>query len=398
MAGENLQNLRVALVHDWLTGLRGGERVLDCLARAFPQAHLFTLLKTTDLTPAIDRLPLTCSPAQRLPFLKRYYRHYLPLYPWAVSRLDLSGYELVISTSHCVAKGVFPGPGALHLSYVFTPMRYVWDMYPVYFGRRSLVVRSLMGLIAPRLRAWDRRSCDRIGALSCISHHVADRIRRCWGREAEVIHPPLELDRFTVGPPGDFYLVLSALAPYKGIELAVEAANRARFRLVVAGEGQEAENLKALAGETVTFLGRVDDARAAELYRQCRAFIFPGEEDFGITPLEAMASGKAVIALDQGGIQETVIPLNPGPGRRGASSPAQAAPTGVFFSEPGPEALIRAVETFEAHLERFDQAALRARAAGFDRKIFLDRFLGFAARAWEAHRSGGSLRDRSVPR
>jgi len=391
LESEPLKELRVALVHDWLTGLRGGERVLDCLAQAFPQAHLFTLLKTADLTPAIDRLPLTCSPAQRLPFLKRYYRHYLPLYPWAVSRLDLTGFDLVISTSHCVAKGAVPGPGALHLSYVFTPMRYIWDLYPVYFGRRSLAVRALMGLIAPRLRAWDKRTCGRIGALSCISGHVADRIRRCWGREAEVIHPPLELDRFRIGPPGEFYLILSALAPYKGIELAVKAANRARFRLVVAGEGQEAERLRSLAGETVTFLGRVDEARAAELYRQCRAFIFPGEEDFGITPLEAMASGKAVIALGRGGILETVTPLNPGPEQGRTPSPPGDRPSGVFFHEPTPEALIRAVELFEANLESFDQEDLRAGAARFDRKVFLDRFLSFVARAWEAHSSGPDI-------
>ena len=194
-----------------------------------------------------------------------------------------------------------------------------------------------------------------------------------------------------IGPPGDFYLVLSALAPYKGIELAVEAANRARFRLVVAGDGQEAERLKSLAGETVTFLGRVDDAKAVRLYSQCRAFIFPGEEDFGITPLEAMASGKAVIALGRGGVRETVTPLNPGPDQNRAPGPPPDRPSGVFFHEPTPKALIRAVESFEANLERFDQETLRARAARFDRKIFLDRFLSFAARSWEAHRSGGRL-------
>ena len=325
MGPDRLGGLKVALVHDWLTGMRGGERVLDCLAQALPKAHLFTLLKTSRLSPAIERLPLTCSPAQRLPGLKRLYRHYLPLYPWAVGRLDLSGYDLVISTSHCVAKGARPASGALHLSYVFTPMRYIWDLYPVYFGHRGPLTRAVMGGIAPLLRSWDVRTCDRVGVFSCISHHVARRIKRHWGVGAEVIHPPVELGRFRTGPPGDYYLMVSALAPYKGVELAVRAANQAGFRLKIAGDGQERERLAGLAGPTVEFLGRVGDEEVAELYSGCRAFIFPGEEDFGITPLEALASGKPVAALGRGGVWETVVPLNP-----------ESPPEGALWAQGSP--------------------------------------------------------------
>ncbi len=386
MIPDPLQGLKVALVHDWLTGLRGGERVLDCLAQAFPQAHLFTLLKTGRITPAVDSLDLTCSPAQRLPGLKRYYRHYLPLYPWAVGRLDLEGYDLVISTSHCVAKGAKAPPGALHLSYVFTPMRYIWDMFPVYFGNRGPLVRVVMGGLAPALRAWDVRTCERVDVFSCISHHVARRIKRHWGVEAAVIHPPVEMDRFRLGEAGDYYLVVSALAPYKGVELAVRAANRAGFRLKIAGDGQERRYLESLAGPGVEFLGRVEDEEVARLYAGCRAFIFPGEEDFGITPLEALASGKPVLALGRGGILETVTPLNPEPAPADPPPVPGRAPGGVFFYEETPEDLIKALELLEKSYHLFDPAKLRRNAAAFDRPVFLDRFLAFAAQAWQDHR------------
>ncbi|MBW1711945.1 MAG: glycosyltransferase [Deltaproteobacteria bacterium] len=386
-ADYGLQGLRVALVHDWLTGLRGGERVLDCLARVFPQADLFTLFKTARLTPAIEALSCTCSPIQRLPGLKGLYRHFLPLFPWAVSRLDLSGYDLVISTSHCVAKGALPRGGALHLSYVFTPMRYIWDLYPIYFGRRNLFIRATMRPLAWHLRQWDRRSCSRVHHLACISQHVAERIRRHWGREAEVIHPPLETDRFYIGPPGDYYLIVSALAPYKGLDLAVRAAHRTGFQLIIAGQGQEMARLKKLAGPTVRLLGRVSDQEAADLYANCRAFIFPGEEDFGITPLEAMASGKPVIALGWGGVWETVIPANPqGAGPPGAASRPAQPPTGIFFYQPSPQALIEALEDFEAAPDRFEPQAQRTWASRFDQSVFIDRFKDFVARAWAEHR------------
>ncbi len=387
MSSDPLQGLRVALVHDWLTGLRGGERVLDCLAQVFPQAHLFTLLKTAELTPAIEALDLTCSPAQRLPGLKRYYRHYLPLYPWAVGRLDLRGYDLVISTSHCVAKGAKAAPGALHLSYVFTPMRYIWDMFPLYFGRRGPLVRTAMGALAPFLRSWDVRTCKRADVISCISHHVARRIKKHWGIEARVIHPPVELDRFSLGPSGDYYLMVSALAPYKGVELAVRAANMAGFKLKIAGDGQERQRLESLSGPTVEFLGRVEDGEVARLYAGCRAFIFPGEEDFGITPLEALASGKPVLALGRGGIWETVTPLNPQSPPPEAVAEPDRAPGGVFFYQEEPRELVRALEILDKSYHLFEPRQLRRSASAFDRPVFKKHFRSFAAASWLAHQN-----------
>jgi len=381
------EGLRVALVHDWLTGMRGGEKVLECLAELFPQARLFTLLKTERMSPTIEALETTCSPAQRLPRLNRLYRHYLPLYPWAIGRLDLRGFDLVISSSHCVAKAAKADREALHISYIHTPMRYVWDLYPLYFGPgRHPLIRAVMPPIAAWLRSWDRQTCRRADHLVCNSRHVAERINRHWDREATVIHAPVDCSRFHSGPAGDYYLVVSALAPYKGVGLAVRAANSRGFKLVVAGDGQDRERLEKMAGPTVEFLGRVDDRYLPELYANCRAFIFPGEEDFGITPLEAMASGKPVIALGRGGALDSVVPVNPPPGGPLPSdSQPGSPPTGVFFYEETPEALIGAVESFEAEPGLFDPEKSRIRAERFDRAVFKQRFSHFAAEAWEKH-------------
>ncbi len=389
----SLDGVRIALVHDWLTGMRGGEKVLECLAELFPQARLFSLFRTRELSPAIDSLSCTLSPAQRLPWLGRMYRHYLPLYPFAVERLDLSGYDLIVSTSHCVAKGAKAPPGALHVGYVFTPMRYIWDMYPAYFGpERSLFVRAAMRPIAAWLRSWDRRSCDRVDKLACISRHVAERIQRHWSRSAEVIHPPVDAGRFRIGPSGDYYLVVSALAPYKGIDLAIKAANERRFKLIVAGHGQDWERLRALAGPTVDMVGWVEDDELVELYAGCRALLFPGEEDFGITPLEAMASGKPVIALGRGGVWDSVIPINaeeapPECRPAGRLPDPDQPPTGVFFYRSTPEALIKALDRFETERAAFDPKELRARATGFDRSVFKAEILAFLERSWAEHRA-----------
>lgn len=383
-----LERARIALVHDWLTGMRGGEKVLECLAELFPRATLFSLLRTEDrICPAVDRLECRLSPVQKLPLLDRLYRHYLPLYPWAVGRLDLTDFDLVISTSHCVAKGAKCRPGALHISYVFTPMRYVWDLYPVYFGSRGPLVRLAARPMAAWLRRWDRRTCHRAGKVIGISRHVAARIDRNWGRTADIIHPPVELDRFRHAPAGDYYLIVSALAPYKGLDTAIEAANRGGLKLVIAGDGQDHDRLTRLAGPTVKMLGRVDDEQLVDLYADCRAFIFPGEEDFGITALEAMASGKPVIAYGRGGIWDTVVPDNPDQAPAellpaGADIHPVTGPTGVFFYQPTPEALLEAVEGFESRAESFDPAVARDRAACFERELFKDRMNRYISAAW----------------
>jgi glycosyltransferase involved in cell wall biosynthesis len=354
--------MRVALVHDWLTGMRGGERCLEVFCEIFPDADLFTLLHVPGaVPPVIEDRRVTTSFIQRLPGAARDYRRYLPLFPAAVRRFDLRGYDLVLSSSHAVAKSVRAPAGALHVSYCFTPMRYVWDLYDEYFGRRAgWLTRTAMPPVAAALRRWDRRTAAGVHHFVAISRFVADRIRRAYGREADVIHPPVDVARFRIEEsPGDYYLVVSALTPYKRVDLAVEAANRLGRRLLVVGTGPEARRLRALAGPTVELLGWRDDEAVALLYARCRALLFPPLEDFGITPLEAMAAGRPVIAFGQGGARETVVPP-------GGAEPA----TGLFFERQAVEDVIGAIRRFEADPGRFEPKALRRRAEAFDRPLF----------------------------
>ncbi|MFZ1059004.1 MAG: glycosyltransferase [Candidatus Rokuibacteriota bacterium] len=367
---------RVALVHDWLTGMRGGERCLEVFCELFPEAGLFTLLHVPGTaSPVIENRRITTSFLQRLPGVEARYRALLPFFPLAVERFDLRGYDVILSSSHCVAKGVRVPRGTLHLCYCFTPMRYVWDRYDDYFGARAgRAVRLLMPPVAAVLRRWDRRTAARVHHFVAISRFVADRIARCYGRDAEVIHPPVDVQRFRLSEEaGEFYLVVSALAPYKRVDLAVEAANRLGVRLVVVGSGPEERRLRALAGPTVEFLGWRSDAEVAELYARSRALLFPGVEDFGIALLEAMASGKPVLAFDRGGARETVLPLEPG----------IESPTGISFSEQTADALTDAIGRFEANAHRFVPKALRAHAEAYDRPLFKERIAAYVARRWE---------------
>jgi len=356
---------RVALVHDWLTGMRGGERCLEVVCELFPDAPLYTLLHVPgSVSPIIERRRIVTSFVQRLPRAASQYRRYLPLFPAAVRGFDLTGYNLVVSLSHCAAKAVRRPPGALHVSYCFSPMRYVWDLYDDYFGPRAgVVVRALMPPVAAALRAWDRRT-DGVDDFVAISQHIADRIRRVYGRSADVIYPPVDTARFhPVARPDDFYLVVAALVPYKRVDLAVAAANRLRRRLLVVGTGPDAQRLRAAAGPTVEFVGWRPDAEVADLYARCRAVLFPAVEDYGIVPLEAAAAGRPTIALARGGALETMIGL----GRE------DAPPTALFFEEQTEDALVRAILEFEAVEHRFEPAALRARAAEFDTAVFRRR-------------------------
>ena len=370
--GEAPLRGKVALIHDWLTGMRGGERCLEVFCELFPEADLFTLLHVPgSVSPLIERRRIVTSFVQRLPAVATHYRYYLPLFPSAVESFDLRGYDLVLSSSHCVAKGARPAPGARHVSYCFTPMRYVWDLYDEYFGRGAgRLTRLVMPPLAARLRRWDRESSARVQRFAAISRHVAARIERYYGRSAEVIHPPVDVQRFELAAGDDdgFYLVVSALAPYKRLDLAVRAANRLGRRLLVVGWGPEERRLRALAGPTVEFLGRRSDEDVAELYRRCRAVLFPGIEDFGIVPLEAMAAGRPVIAFAEGGALETVVPP-------GGVRPA----TGLFFDVQSVDALVAAMRRLESGAVAFEPKALRARAEEFDRPRFKDRIASFLA-------------------
>jgi glycosyltransferase involved in cell wall biosynthesis len=374
--------MRVALVHDWLTGMRGGERCLEVFCELFPDATLFTLVHVPgSVSGRIERMRIRASALSRLPGVSRRYRMLLPLFPRVIERFDLAGYDLILSSSHCVAKGVRVPPGALHISYIFTPMRYVWDLYDDYFGpgRASPLRRGVMAMLRPRLQRWDVAVAARVHHFVAISRYIADRVKRHYGREASVVYPPVDTARFHLGQGcGEFYLAVSAFAPYKRLDLAIQACNLLRRPLKIVGAGQDERKLRALAGPTVEFLGPRSDVEIADLYPRCRALLFPGVEDFGITPLEAMASGRPVIAYGRGGALETVLPLNPVATRA-------PRPTGVFFDEQSVEALVAAIQQFEANGDRFDAKALREHALGFDRQVFKDRIEAFVAARWATH-------------
>jgi glycosyltransferase involved in cell wall biosynthesis len=354
-----ISELRIALVHDWLTGMRGGEKVLEVLCELYPRATLFTLLHNKGaMSPVIENMKIETSFIQKLPMKERRYRSYLPIFPRAIESFNFSDFDLIISTSHCVAKGARPASHALHICYCFTPMRYVWDQYEEYFGkgRADVVTRSAMALVAPALRNWDVQSASRVDFFVADSWHVAKRIERYYSRTADVIHGPVDTTLFTISETTlDYYLVVSALVPYKRADLAIETFNQLGHRLIVIGSGPEESRLKSRAASNIEFLGWQDDESLAKFYANCRALIFPGEEDFGIVPLEAMASGRPVIAFRRGGALETVV----GEGEN---------PTGIFFNEQSVASLKGAIEEFGKR--KFNPQAIRQHAEKFDRKNF----------------------------
>jgi glycosyltransferase involved in cell wall biosynthesis len=370
--------LKVALVHDWLTGMRGGERCLEAISELFPDAPIYTLLHVPGaVSSTIEKHPIQTSFVQRLPGVRRAYRYYLPLFPRAVESFDLSGYDLIVSTSHCVAKGVRVPSGTCHISYIHTPMRYVWDQYEEYFakGRTGWLTRSVMGVLRSRLQQWDLNSNDGIHSLIANSRNVAERIRRIYNRQAEVICPPVDFDSFSVSEKDKgFYLMVTAFAPYKRADLAIEVFNQLGMTLKIIGTGQDEDRLMKMAGPTVEFLGWKPDAEVREYYSNCRALVFPGEEDFGIVPLEAMACGKPVIAYAKGGALETIVPL----GEEGGDPP-----TGVLFHRQTPDAMIGAIQRFENHRNRFKPNLIREHVRPFDRASFKKAINRYIQKKWD---------------
>jgi glycosyltransferase involved in cell wall biosynthesis len=358
--------MKVALVHDWLTGMRGGEKCLEIFCEIFPEADLYTLVYDPNtVSSTIRRMNVRPSWIDHFPGARRYFRYFLPLFPKTIESLELGDYDLVLSSSHCVAKGII-AHRALHVAYIFTPMRYLWDMADSYAaGGTSLVERAGLSLCRPYLRRWDLRSTERVHQLIAISNHVAAKIDRIYGRAATVIYPPVDVDKFYVADDflQPYYLIVSALVPYKRIDIAVDAFNRLQLPLKIAGDGPLRSFLQRRAKANIEFLERVDDAQLAELYSQCQALIFPGEEDFGIVPLEAQASGRPVIGFKKGGLLETVIGLD-------GSSSSQEYPTGLFFSEQRAESLIAAVELYQKSQGQFRPDQIRQHAAKFSRERF----------------------------
>jgi glycosyltransferase involved in cell wall biosynthesis len=366
--------MRVALVHDWLTGMRGGEKVLEVFCRLFPDADLFTLIHVPgSVSPVIEDRRIVASPVSRLPGIARSYRNLLPLYPRLIERFDFRGYELVLSSSSCVAKGAKAAPGATHVSYVHSPMRYVWDRYDDYFGpgRAGLLTRTAMSFFRGPLQRWDRATAERADVLVANSEFVATRIRRYYGRRAEVIPPPVDtrLFRPTGDPPGAEWLAVSAFAPYKRLEVAIRAADLAGVPLAVVGSGPQESRLRAVAGPRTRFLGWVPDEELVALYSRCRALLFPAVEDFGIAPVEAMACGRPVVALGRGGARDSVV----GGRWEGDPAGADAGATGLFVDDQTPEAFAAAIRAVESAPDAFRPEDCRRRAEQFDTEVFRGR-------------------------
>ncbi|MDK2972349.1 MAG: hypothetical protein PWP23_2104 [Candidatus Sumerlaeota bacterium] len=347
---EVLAGRRVALVHDWLNGMRGGEKVLEQFCHLFPDADIFTLFyEPGRISPLIRRHRVIEHPLpRRFPVLRQHYRYLLPFFPRMVRTFPTHEYDLVLSTSHCVAKGARPPRRGPHLSYVFTPMRYAWDHFEDYLTGRAAQDMGLR-LVRPWLQRWDAESARHVDSFAADSHHIAAKAKRFWGRRARVIHPPVDLDFHTPGDkePGDYFLCVGAFVPYKRFDRAIQAAKLAGRRLIVVGAGPERERLEALAGDGVEFRGWASNEELRRLYRGCQALIYPGVEDFGITALEVQACGRPVLALHQGGAVETVV----------------AGVTGEFFEEPTPGALADLLTAFRP--ESYTPTVIRAQAERF---------------------------------
>ena len=358
--------VRVAIVHDWLTGMRGGEKVLEIFCELYPKADIFTLIHLRgSVSKIIEERNIQTSFLQRIPLAKKHYRSFLPLFPLAIEGFDMRGYDMVLSSSHCVAKGVLTSPSALHICYCHTPMRYVWEHYYTYFGsdKKGLVSRFLMPAIAHYLRMWDVASSSRVDHFVANSYNVANRIKKYYKRSAKVIHPPVDCSLYTPlegHREGDYYLMVSAFAPYKRIDIAVDAFERLGLPLIIIGGGQEEEQIRKMTKKHVQCIGWQSSESLREYYQGCNALIFPGEEDFGIVPLEAQACGKPVIAFAKGGVLETVRGVHPRYDATMESTHRQfETPTAVFFTKQTTESLMDAVRFFENHKNLFDPRVIR---------------------------------------
>ena len=400
--------MKIALVHDWLNGMRGGEKVLEVLCELFPSAPLYTLLcEPQKIDPKIlSGRQVHTSWIQRSSFLRKRYRYLLPLMPAAIQGFRMQEYDLVISSSHCVAKGVRLRSDTCHISYCHTPMRYLWDFHEEYFGAATLTKRLFLEPLLDGLRSWDVQTSRHVTHFIANSQHVAERIRRIYARESEIIHPPVDTGYFTPqtieSPPspspsplcdslasafnknracasaedGNYFLMVSALVPYKKVELALEVFARIQEPLMIIGTGPQEAALRRRATKNVKFLGWVDQELLRQYYRGCRAVLFPGREDFGIVPLEAQACGKPVIAYAQGGALETIVG-HPKGYLPTAGRLLTGTPSGIFFRDQALDSLIEAIETFQEHEGTFDPDRIRQTALAFDKTSCADKMRNF---------------------
>jgi glycosyltransferase involved in cell wall biosynthesis len=367
-----LQNLRVAVIHEWLVTYAGAERVLEEILKIFPQAHVYTLI---DHLPEnkrhfLNNCEVKTSFIQSIIGSDRYYRHMLPLFPLAIEQLDMSSYDLIISSQYCVSHGVITGPKQLHISYAHSPVRYAWDLYHQYMEESGLKL-SLKGWLAKfilhYIRMWDTNAALSVDAFMCNSNFVAKRIEKYYRREATVIYPPVDVEGFKLCEnKEDFFLTASRMVPYKKIDLIVKAFSKMPDKkLVVIGEGPDYKKIKALATPNVILMGHTSFEILKSYMQRAKAFVFAAEEDFGIVPLEAQACGTPVIAYGKGGALETVKGI------------PHKNPTGLFFRQQTVEALIEAVESFEAYVHGFNPLDCRENALRFSQEVFRERFVEF---------------------
>ena len=370
-----LENMRVAIVHHWFISLAGGERVVDTIASIYPTADVFTLfLDKRKLPSALQKHNITTSFLDKAPAARRAHRHFLPFYPLAVEMLDLSGYDLVISSDSGPMKGVITDPDATHICYCHSPMRYLWDGHSQYLRSMPPLMQPIFGLASHYVRNWDYSAAQRVDHFIANSRYVAARIHKYYRRESTVIHPPIDTSRsFLASKHEDYYLAVGRLVPYKRTDILIEACSKLGKKLVIVGDGPEMKRVKKRAGRNVEFLGEVNELQLRDVYAHCRALLFAADEDFGMVPLEAQSYGRPVIAFGKGGSLETVI---------GTYNPSQTADkqrmiTGVFFREQTAASLANAILSFEDSEEIFLPQQIQLHAGKFDRSIFLDRMRNY---------------------
>lgn len=362
---DKLKDLKVAIVHDWLVSLGGAERVVESLLKLFPQADLYTSVYDPKKVKLFKNRQVRTTFLQHWPLAKSKHQLFASIRPLAFESIDLKGYDLVISSSSAESKGVITGTDTLHISNIYTPVRYYWSGYKEYyanpgFGLLNPMVRYFMPKMTKKLKIWDYAAAQRPDSLIAISKTVSERINKYYNRPSTVIYPPVDVQRFeNSSPKSDYYLVVSRLVPYKRVDLAVEACTSLNRKLVVAGRGPELKNLKKLAGSSVEFVENPTDEDITKLYSKARGFIFSAEEDFGITPVEAMAAGTPVICYGKGGATETVV----------------NGKTGVFHDKQSVESLSQAINKFESI--KFDKKHIKQRASDFSEDKFLNLFGGY---------------------
>jgi glycosyltransferase involved in cell wall biosynthesis len=369
--------MRVAIVHHWFISLAGGERVVETIASMFPNADVFTLfLDERKLPPALQKRKITSSVLDKIPVARRVHRHFLPFYPLAVEMLDLSGYDLVITSDSGPMKGVITDLSATHICYCHSPMRYLWDGHSAYLRGMSPLMQTIFGLTSHYVRNWDYSAAQRVDYFIANSNYVAGRIWKYYRRDSTIIHPPINTSHsFLANKHEDYYLAVGRLVPYKRTDILIDACSKLGRKLVIVGDGPEMKRLKKQAGKNIEFLGEVDESQLRKIYAQCRALLFAADEDFGMVPLEAQSYGRPVIAFGKGGSLETVVGVY-APIRRQKVEEGSAI-TGVFFAEQTADALAKAILSFESSEDIFVPQDIQLHARKFDTSIFVDRLRGY---------------------